>query len=209
MEFPRVTEILKPFTNFDHIPVKVLDGAAARGTSVHAICAAIAKGEWIPESMIDPELRGYVESFKLWSLANVDKFNVIEKRFAHSWLEYTGQVDFVVVNTLGQSYLVDIKTGKTPQKTFPLQMAAYKELLAQHNITVIGAVLVYLDKDGKYPKVQIINDLTEQFYVFECALTCWKYFNKGKQDGKAKEHPPASIGDNVGAKLHPKGSQIG
>ena len=133
--YPRVTEILKPFTSYDKVPREVLDKAAARGTSVHAICAGIAKGAWIPDGMIETEL----------------------------------------------------KTSAKPQKTYPVQMAAYKRLLETHDIKIQTAILVYLNKDGEFPIIDTIEDMTEQTGVFIAALKCWNFFNKGTKRGRKSE----------------------
>lgn len=185
--FPRVTEILQPFTKFEFVPKDKLASAAARGTSVHALCAGIAKGAWVPDSMVDEELRGYVESFQKWADKQVSKFIVIEKRFQDEHLNYTGQVDFVVVGTDEEVYLVDIKTSATQHKTYPIQMAAYESLLRKSGIEVKGAMLVYLSKDGEFPEIDLIEDFTEKFHVFLSALDCYNYFNRKKKHARKQD----------------------
>lgn len=184
LDYPRVTEVLKPFTNYDKVPQKILSNAATRGTSVHATCAGIAKGAWIPETMIDPEYLGYVKSFKLWMEAQVKDFHIIEKRYSCNNMKYSGQVDFVIKGNDEKWYLVDLKTSARPQKTYPLQMAAYEKLLQGAGITVSGAMLVYLDKDGEFPDIHLIEEFTHEFHVFQCALDCYHYFNKGKLNAR-------------------------
>lgn len=186
MEYPRVTEILRVYTNYDKVPPQILSNAASRGTTVHALCAGIAKGEWIPDGMIGEEYAGYVKSFRKWADAQVVKFVVIEKRYADEAEQFTGQLDFVIQGTDEQLHLVDIKTSARPQKTYPIQMAAYDKLLRNHKIDVKSAMLVYLDKDGEFPEIQVLDDLTEELHVFHAALDCWHYFNKGKSNGKRK-----------------------
>src|ERR1700722_6552123 len=150
---PRVTEILRPFTSYDQVPKEILERAAARGTSVHALCAGIAKGNWIPDGMIGEELFGYVQSFKQWAAAQVKEFVIIEKRYTDGEKRFTGQLDFVVKCTDDKLYLVDLKTSARPQKTYPIQMSAYEELLLQNGIRVEGRVLVYLNKEGEFPDI--------------------------------------------------------
>ncbi len=177
---PRVTEILKPYSGLEYVPKQILDRAAARGTSVHALCAGIARGNWIPEAMIDENLVGYVNSFRKWSEAQVDKFITIEKRFTEPDMLYSGQLDFVVLGTDGKLYLVDLKTTAKPSKTHPVQMAAYDRLLKRHGIVVEAALLVYLTNDGEFPDIHRIDDMTKEFSVFSSALECWNYFFKRK-----------------------------
>lgn len=203
MDLPRVTEILRNYTNYDKVPSEILDKAATRGTTVHALCAGIAKGAWIPDGMIDPNLRGYINSFQKWAQAQVKKFSIVEKRFADPTLNYTGQLDFVVEGTDGELYLVDIKTSASPQKTFPVQMAAYNNLLKINGVYVKGAILVYLKKDGEFPEVYLLEDLVQEWSVFVAALECWNYFHKGKKNvRKNTKRAPKNIEDNVGATVH-------
>lgn len=183
MDVPRVTEILSVYTNYDKVNPQVLKHAAERGTSVHALCAGIAKGNWIPDGMIGEELIGYVNSFRKWAEVQVQKFIVVEKRYMHEEQQYSGQLDYVILGHDDKLYLVDLKTGARAQKTYPLQMAAYDNLLRVHNVTVAGAMLVYLNKDGGFPEITLIHDMTEELHVFLSALECWKYFNKGKKNG--------------------------
>lgn len=178
MDYPRVTEVLKPFSNIEHIPEKILKNAATRGTSVHALCASIAKGAWVPDTLIEEEYKGYVESFKLWANAQVKKFHVIEKRYTEESYKYTGQVDYVVIGTDNEYYLIDIKTTSRPQKTHPIQMAAYTRLLQNEGIYVRGTMLIYLDKTGQFPDIRFYEDLTKELDIFLSALNCWHFFNR-------------------------------
>lgn len=184
MDYPRVTEILRPYTSYDCVPKDILERAAARGTSVHALCAAIAKGGWLPDAMIGDELLGYVNSFKKWSEATVNQFVIVEKRYMDDDRQFSGQLDFVIKDKDDQLYLVDLKTSARPQKTYPVQMAAYDHLLKHHNITVKGAMLVYLNKNGDFPEVHMLDDMSEELHVFLSALDCWHFFNKGKKNGR-------------------------
>lgn len=201
-----MTEILRPYTSYDQVPVDILQRAAARGTTVHALCAGIAKGNWIPDGMVGDEYLGYVRSFKQWSEAQVSKFEIIEKRYMDDDLKYSGQLDFVVEGTDGSMYLVDLKTSAKPQKTYPVQMAAYDSLLRKQGVNVHGAMIVYLKKDGDFPDIHFIEDLKPEFAVFVSALYCWNYFNKGKKNARKEtiEHIPAGAQCDVGPELHTK-----
>lgn len=192
MDYPRVTEILRPFTSYDQVPPQILEKAAARGSTVHALCAGIAKGAWIPDGMIGEEYIGYVNSFRKWATAQVDKFVVVEKRYADDDYKYTGQLDFVVLGTDGNLHLVDLKTSSRPQKTYPIQMAAYDRLLRNHKIEVTSAMLVYLDKNGEFPEIHTLDCLKEEMRVFVAALDCWHYFNKGKKHARRDESEDCS-----------------
>lgn len=224
MSIPRVTEILKCFTGYEYVPTQILERAATRGTKVHVLCAAIANGVWVPDSMIDETHRGYVESFRKWMNESVSQFVVVEKRYTDKEEMFSGQVDFVVKGADNKFYLVDIKTSAKPQKSHPVQMAAYTNLLAQNCIPIEGAILVYLDKDGDYPKLNYLADMNEEWKVFLSALECYNYFNRGKKDERRKDCPnasgysgqqepaeptPALARDHGGAQLHSEGRQDG
>ena len=134
IELPRVTDIIKPFSNFRHVQEKVLLRASERGTAVHSLCASIAQGEWVIDSLIHEELKGYVDSFRQWHAKIPKKYIIIEQRFRSEKMGYTGQVDFVIESADGNPFLVDIKTSASHQKTYPIQMAAYTKLLHEAEI---------------------------------------------------------------------------
>lgn len=180
--FARVTEILRPFSGYHHVPDHILTRAAARGIKVHAYCTGMAKGAWVPMSMIEEELKGYVDSFTSWYEAQVKESLIIEKRYEDDLLEYSGQVDMVVKSHEGKLYLVDLKTSAQPQKTYPIQMAAYRRLLRLHDISVEAAMLVYLKKDGSFPDIDYLEDTEEELAVFMAAIKCYRYFNKEKKN---------------------------
>jgi len=182
MKAPRVTEILRYFSGFQYVPKNILEKAAARGSSVHAICAGIAKGAWVPDGMVPQELKGYVDSFRKWADEEVAEFMIIEKRYQDEERNFSGQLGFVVKSKAGQDWLVDLKTSAAPQKTYPVQMAAYQYLLKNHGVYVKGAQLVYLDREGDTPKVHRLEDMSEETRIFLCALDCWHFFNKGKRN---------------------------
>lgn len=176
-ELPRVTEILRAYSEYGNVPPDILHRAAARGTSVHALCAGIAKDSWVPDSCIKEDELPYVNSFRVWKEDSVKEFILIEKRLQDTELKYTGQIDMVIEGKDGHKYLVDLKTSSKPQKTYPLQMAAYRNLLHCEGYVVKGVFLVYLQKDGKPPKTQYLEDTTHEFDIFRSALSTWHYFN--------------------------------
>lgn len=190
MEYPRVTEILRPYTEYSSVPTDILQRAAERGTSVHAICAGLAKGAWIPDGMIKQEYFGYVQSYRRWAEAQCKAFPIVEMRMQDETLGYTGQIDLVAKMHDDELYLVDLKTSARPQKTYPIQMAAYRNLLQGEGIHVKAALLVYLQRDGEFPEIDMHEDLSREFTVFQNALHCWQYFNQRKINARRKKHLP-------------------
>ncbi len=178
MTQPTVTEVLRAFSGFDKVSLAVLDKAAARGTTVHAICAEIAQGTWIPDDFTREDLRGYVRSFLKWKEYQVNKFLVIEKRYYNECLGYSGKIDFLIEGSDKKKYLVDLKTSHSPNKTYPVQMAAYTDLLRRDGIQTEAALIIYLDKEGGFPEIHYLDDLSEEWDIFKCALECYVYFKK-------------------------------
>ncbi len=185
MEYPRVTEILRHFNDYERVPPQIMKRASARGSSVHSICAGIAEGAWIPDGMIDPELRGYVNSFKQWADNTVESFDIIEQRYCDTSLGFSGQIDMVINGKDGTTQLIDLKTSAKPQKTHPVQVAAYDYLLrTTANVTPASVSLVYLSRDGEYPTVHTMTDLQEELTIFLRALQCYTNFHKDRNDDR-------------------------
>lgn len=199
MEPVRVTEVLKAFTGFKNIPsdeelrekavsqsddveskwIRKIMHSAQRGTAVHAICAAIADDDWIPNDMIQESLRGYVQSFRLWMDKTVDQFVVIEKRYTDEEKAYTGQADFIILDHAGRNVLVDLKTTSSPSKTHPVQVAAYAQLAELHGQQVDAVALVYLDQYGRDPRCEEYDEtILGLKEIFNSALHCYNYFSR-------------------------------
>lgn len=186
MKLPRVTEILQNYTGYEFVPKNVLENAANRGTAVHAICAGIARGAFIPEAMIAEEYAGYVDSFRKWQIANVKAFEIIEKRYHDEERGFTGQVDFVVVCNDEKRYLVDIKTTAKPYRTHNVQLGAYTLLLNSAGVAIDGCMLVYLDRTADFPNVVVLESTDKEKHIFQCALECYKYFH-GKRNEDVRD----------------------
>lgn len=206
MAIPRVTTILKRYNDYGNVPPLILEKAAARGSAVHALCEGIAKGEWITESMVEPKWSGYVQSFREWHESQVESYAVIEKRLFDRDLNFSGQVDLVINSSQGMTYLCDLKTTAKSHKTHAIQLAAYEHLLAIHGIEVEASMIVYLQKNGSFPEIQLYEDLTNEWNVFLSALHCYNYFNHEDDDGtETDECVPKDTSNNEGAGLHPEG----
>ena len=148
-KYLRVTSVLYPFSNLQHINPEILARAAARGTKVHKICEAIVKG--LGEIGVDEETWGYIESFKKWWETDIQVV-MIEKRFWNDALRLTGQVDFII-NTPEGLAVVDIKTSSRPSKTWQAQGNAYAYLASKAGHDIRKIFFLHLNKHGKKPKL--------------------------------------------------------
>ena len=173
---PRVTEILEFYSGVGRIPRDTLEKAALRGTNVHTICADIALGNWVS---LGDEYRGYIQSFKQW-FQTIQGCVLVEKRFTGHVKgkedPYSGQIDYLVMDGAGKLAIADLKTAQTHRRTYPVQMAAYRHLLAGESYHVDKCTLVFLSRTGDAPTVIEYTDLTEEWDVFTHAYQCYKYF---------------------------------
>lgn len=107
--YPSVTQVLKPWSDFSRVDLDLLNMAAARGTEVHSICAAIVQGLWYEEPR--PEVAGYVRSFRDWFESSISEVCWAESKLVDEVYRFTGTPDIVVI-LKGDSApsLWDIKT---------------------------------------------------------------------------------------------------
>lgn len=172
MKYYTVTEVLAPWGNFERIPPAILEAAAQRGTEVHQACASIASGLF---PVFDPELEGYVNSFRLW-FATVDEVILCEERLADADLGFSGQIDLYV--KIGKHrYLVDLKTPVGKKKSWQLQMAGYFRLLqiAGHDPDDAGSLR--LKADGGTPRMDWYEQDGQDLNLFLQCLNLRRFFS--------------------------------
>lgn len=178
--YPRVSDILSVWCDFSSIDPIVLENAKQRGTDVHSYCTAYAKGLWD----LDPEdhLKGYVDSFKTWYDAHVDKLISSEIRLYDDELIFSGRYD-MIVQLKGEEglTLIDLKTSAAFQKDWPVKLAAYVHLLHHNQIYVEKALSIRLKKDGAKPCVKPYGDCELYIPLFRSALNLYDYFIRPKQ----------------------------
>lgn len=183
MEYPSVTTVLSPYTDFSMIRPEVLEHASARGTLVHSFCTGFALGLWAPSP--PAECAGYVDSFKRWfELVDVVYFAEIE--LIDPGHGYYGHPD-LSVRMKGEDYIrvPDLKTPIIKQLSWRVQIAAYNNL-ARIKLGTMGIDLpirnsgsIRLSPDGKTPKYDVYEETLNDFNIFLSALNCWRFFKGG------------------------------
>lgn len=153
--FPSVTQILSPFSGIDAIKRRfphAIERAAQRGSLVHGFCEGIASG--IMPVAVPSELQGYVDSFMLW-FERVDEIHSIELRVIDTVMGFHGQYD-IICRMRGDAHLSlwDYKTPEASQKTWPLQIAAYRHLAKSQGIETARGGTIRLRKTGRPPLVE-------------------------------------------------------
>lgn len=175
-EQPSVTEILAPYCDFSGVPAHVLDHAAKRGTAVHKVCEAIATGLWAPP--LDEDETPYVESFKSWFRTTVDEVIACEVELVHPDYNFKGHPD-LICRIKGDTALavVDYKTPQAAQKSWKLQLAAYRQLCLANGYDVQRRFCLRLRKHGGAPIVDESIDHAVEWNLFLNARSLFQYFH--------------------------------
>ncbi len=174
MSYPSVTEILSPYSDFSKVPADRLATAAERGSRVHGICAAIVQGLWVPS--IPDDCAGYVASFKKWLDVANPEIVLSEKELVHPAFKYLGHPDLIVrFPTDSDQTVVDFKTPLAKQKTWALQLAAYRELARANGYDVKRLGSLRLKPDGGFPIFDEHRDHGRAWTAFMGALSAWNY----------------------------------
>ncbi len=147
---PSVTQCLSKLHSFGMVPRDVLEAACLRGTIVHTLC------EYHDQRDLDPASIGdYWPYLDAWIAFTADhkavwagiEFQAYSERFG-----FAGTMDRY--GTLkGVPYIIDIKTSAQPHRVWGMQVAAYRQLLAEHvapSWALARRATVQLGKDGKY-----------------------------------------------------------
>lgn len=175
--YTRVTEILSTYSKLDMIPPDVLERACQRGTDVHAICVAHLTNLGVPP--YDPELEGYIDSFRNWQSKHDSAEFYFPDRFYDDELEISGECD-CVMKFDGKRVLIDFKTSANQSKTWALQGAAYAYLAMLNGTKLDEICFVKLAKDGSDAKAYKY-EYEEHIALFFKALDLHKYFNPPKR----------------------------
>jgi len=179
--YPRVTDILSPYSDFNAVPPDVLEAACDRGNEVHESCAAYALDLFHP---VPDDLKGYFSSFRAWFDLYVFEVLAVEEEVVNKAWRYCGHPD-LIARVPGFApgcpvvAVIDIKTSVLLANTMRAQIAAYVEAAKEKYNATIGGIL-QLDKDGKLPKMTWVQDQSQAFAAFTGALSAYNYFNGGK-----------------------------
>jgi hypothetical protein len=171
----RVTEVISDYSDFSMVPPDVLNMASERGTAVHALCAAYAKGIYTP---VPEPYGGYLNSFMSWFDSEVYRVIDLERRFTHKAFGFTGQPDLIVVLYNGEIVLIDLKTPVTKYKTWKAQLAAYLRLARAEYPGIKKAGSLRLNPDGKTATMDWLEPKEElvAFNAFLSKLNADRYF---------------------------------
>jgi hypothetical protein len=179
--YPRSTQVLQPHSNWHLIPEELLAAAALRGTVVHDLCAAQAKGLFLPK--IPKEYAGYVESHRKWLKNAVERVIFVEREFICSCYFYVGHPDCGVVIRGDRGITVpDLKTPAVQNRAWRAQAASYWHLVSEHGdfeLPVIRSGSLMLDSEGGIARLVEYTEFNAyDFNGFINALNSWRWFNE-------------------------------
>jgi hypothetical protein len=161
-----------------------VEKAADFGSAIHSACEVYAINKQLPQ---DPKLREFLEPWRQWFDANVERIGCIEQVFVHHEHGYAGRVDMVaLLKDIGWA-VVDFKTQKVKRsakgeakpafyETWPLQLAAYRQaILVSGAKNVQALVSVVIDSSAPGPVHVKQWDGVDYFGSFLAAVALWKY----------------------------------
>lgn len=176
--FPSVTQIISPYIDFSAIRPDVLQRACERGTIIHEAAAEYLRGGF---PLCPKEHCGYFDSFQRWADVMIQDCVLIEKRITGLIRGYTGQVDLLARLKGDEGLtLIDFKTSATGQKSWRVQLAAYRTLVVDEWAPVGRMMSIRFKKDGKAPIVDEYTTYARDMGIFNGLLNSWNYFKPAK-----------------------------
>lgn len=176
--FPSVSDIIRPYIDTQYFTKE----SKVRGTAIHACCASHLNGLYVPKLKL--EYQGYIDSFKTWADENVDEVIKTETRLIDEDLGYCGQLDMVLrLKDREKPCVVDIKTGKSLQRSWKLQLSAYTHLEAVSdpqsdlNIDAYDCISLRVLSQGKGCRGVKYLDSMNDFEIFKGMLKAYRFFN--------------------------------
>ena len=152
------------------------------GTRVHAACEAIDLG--LPYEM-DPEVDPHVEAWRRFKDEYVDTVEAIEYFVCSLTHQYGGTVDRRLRLKDGRRVIGDIKTSKTLNATYGIQLIAYEEAEVEMGLERCdGRMVINLPSNnpGKYG-VKWYED-PDDWIAFRALNFTFRYFRDREDDWK-------------------------
>ena len=191
--YPRVSDILatlaKPgldawkrrvgFTEADRVSRE----ATALGTRIHVLCEGLMKRHTLIAS---PAETVYLKAFEGWFYDNVRAVVAVEWTVVHERHGYAGTLDLLADMNDGRRLVVDLKTGKSVDATYRLQLTAYKDALEEAGEHVDGRLVVHLpsNRPGELHPIEFDGDEHDR-KAWVALLRLYKWQQRHKDAWKA------------------------
>ncbi len=162
------------------------DAAADRGSLIHSLAEAVARGADIDVTGVPADARGYAEAFLAWARAMRPAPLFTEANVYSDQHGYAGTTDLIAAFPDRQVRLVDFKTTGDLYRETALQLEAYRQ--ADFIVPHVGeprriplppvaeTAAVLLRPDGTYEHRTMRGDLD----VFLALLRVWRWM-RGKE----------------------------
>jgi len=151
-EYARVSDILRPFSDYSHIDPNVLQAKCDIGTKVHQAIADLIKGDFPCPGQKGV---GYFESYERWNNIIRPKVICSEERYFNEEKMITGQIDALMLLPGDDvPVLVDFKTSANEAETWIMQAHLYGYLVEKTGKAISPRyVFLKLNKYGLAPTV--------------------------------------------------------
>ena len=182
--YARVSDILKPFSNFSHIKPEVLANKCRIGTAVHSAIEADLNAKF---PALEKDTWPYFRSYLCWFEHLNPKVEQSEVRYYSDKYMLTGQIDTLIhFRDDEAATLVDFKTSASEGETWPMQAHLYSLLLTENNI-VHGKhfFFVKLNKFGQFPEVFTYK--FDKNIAAKCLIAIENFWNSEKSDSNLFE----------------------
>lgn len=180
--YARISDILRPWINFEKIPPEVLEHKRIIGTQVHE--AIYLYNECLPQMCFSSDAEGYFDSYLEWTSDSKAKIIQSEQRLYDDQLKITGKYDSLVKFPDEDEYvMVDWKTSSSFTRetgiTWHLQGTFYHYLLQYNDVPNISNrfLFIQLDPKGKRPKVREFEYTVEMIGNCMAALQVYRLYN--------------------------------
>lgn len=159
---------------------KYVDKTAEVGTLAHLMVQYyLAGSEQLDYSRFSQDTISQAEnsliSFWEWDKTHKIKPILLEKSLVSNIHKFGGSVD-CYAEIDGQRWLVDFKTGKAIYDEMAIQLAAYRQLLQEHDYEVAGCRILRIGRsedEGFDDKVYSTAFLDRQWKIFEHLLSIY------------------------------------
>ena len=171
---PSVTQLLKPLEDWSFLDEEAKAFYAGRGTAVHQATALDDQND-LDEASVDPQIAGYVNSWRHIRLDKTIQILSCEEFVYHPLLRVAGTLDRrLMINDT--HCILDIKAG-VKLATHGIQVYGYKKLWNHERPfreQVRDCYTAYLMKDGSPAKlVKWPDPMHEQMFVALLTMKTW------------------------------------
>jgi hypothetical protein len=176
--YVRVSEVLRPWYDFDKVPPEILERKMKIGTNVHNAIKMDYLG--LPFVLNDEE-RGYFDSYLQWKSTFSLKLEMCEQRYYDDLLKITGCIDGIMSFPYDdEKVLVDWKTSSAFDSknatVWQMQGTMYWHLLNQIEYPLLSNrfLFVQLSPTGDFPRVHEFHYKSE--IMAKCAAAVELYW---------------------------------